>query len=665
MTSDASIDLAKIKRNVEKMASQGAPAEHINGYIESQGATVDQIRSLGDWGQTSATDLTPEPPPSMPERIVDQGIRPEAPEQESLGLVKSATIGAGQAGRTVGAGISGMLDVPLAVPKGLAAGADWLLEKGGMGDTGVSRALEKVYQTPPMRDTTVRAIDEATGGELQPKGFWNKALMFGGEVAAGGGTAAKTVAAEKAAQRAPDVMTAVREVLEPGAGFMAAEQKVADTARAIKDIPADWAKSKEAKAWREFANEYVTPEAIRVERNQAYDFAEEQGGNITTAGTSAFVRKAQEFAGTAIEKVFKDKSFTEVLEKIGELEGKELTFKEASTIDKFLTQQAKKHVNPNGTINEVGREIEILQDAFRETILSGDPRYVSGTTKGFDAYKEGARLFRKELNMRDINQIIERGIVGQKIEADAIKNGFRALYNNKKKLNSFDPEVQKLIKEAATSTATGDFLLQIGSRLNAIAAFYASGPLAAAATYLASGGARRGAAAIQAGKAKDVAAGVAKDYRFKEPVERAVSRPQEPLALPPPDKARTMREQGFVGQGSGAGEMIASPGGDVMQAGKQEILELAKKRQDFTASGMREAYKNNVRKRLGEKFKQAEADQKAKYEAEIDAAWKEHKKTLDQIIRMQQAKRQELRRVTGEPQDPSTVMEEAFRRIGQ
>lgn len=39
-------DIAKIKRNVAKMAAQGAPVEDIDGYIASQGVTVDDVRNF-------------------------------------------------------------------------------------------------------------------------------------------------------------------------------------------------------------------------------------------------------------------------------------------------------------------------------------------------------------------------------------------------------------------------------------------------------------------------------------------------------------------------------------------------------------------------------------------------------------------------------------------
>jgi len=53
-------DLAKIKRNVAKMAAQGAPIEDIDGYIASQGVTVDEVRAFKPQQATQAT-----PAPSM------------------------------------------------------------------------------------------------------------------------------------------------------------------------------------------------------------------------------------------------------------------------------------------------------------------------------------------------------------------------------------------------------------------------------------------------------------------------------------------------------------------------------------------------------------------------------------------------------------------------
>jgi len=39
-------DLARIKRNVAKMASQDAPIEDIDGYIASEGVSIDDVRNF-------------------------------------------------------------------------------------------------------------------------------------------------------------------------------------------------------------------------------------------------------------------------------------------------------------------------------------------------------------------------------------------------------------------------------------------------------------------------------------------------------------------------------------------------------------------------------------------------------------------------------------------
>ncbi|PSH64653.1 hypothetical protein [Phyllobacterium sophorae] len=46
-------DLARIKRNVRKMAEQNAPEQDIDGYIASEGVTIDDIRSFSDSAEQS------------------------------------------------------------------------------------------------------------------------------------------------------------------------------------------------------------------------------------------------------------------------------------------------------------------------------------------------------------------------------------------------------------------------------------------------------------------------------------------------------------------------------------------------------------------------------------------------------------------------------------
>lgn len=55
------VDLALIKRNVARMAAQGAPEEDIDGYISAEGATIDQVRDFQPGGTNLVSDYITNP----------------------------------------------------------------------------------------------------------------------------------------------------------------------------------------------------------------------------------------------------------------------------------------------------------------------------------------------------------------------------------------------------------------------------------------------------------------------------------------------------------------------------------------------------------------------------------------------------------------------------
>lgn len=59
-------DLARIKNNVAKMASQNAPVEDIDGYIASEGVTVDDVRNFKGAGSSVRVDPDTNQPPGVP-----------------------------------------------------------------------------------------------------------------------------------------------------------------------------------------------------------------------------------------------------------------------------------------------------------------------------------------------------------------------------------------------------------------------------------------------------------------------------------------------------------------------------------------------------------------------------------------------------------------------
>lgn len=77
----ADVDMDRIKRNVKKMVSMSAPEADIDGYIASEGVTIDQVRSYG-------LQVAPEPAPSRG-NITDsilQGVTAGASDEIIAGL---------------------------------------------------------------------------------------------------------------------------------------------------------------------------------------------------------------------------------------------------------------------------------------------------------------------------------------------------------------------------------------------------------------------------------------------------------------------------------------------------------------------------------------------------------------------------------------------------
>ncbi len=91
-------DLARIKRNVSKMAAQNAPVEDIDGYISSEGVTVDDVRNF-----------KPAPAPSGQHLSFEEGAKLLAADEQNQRME-------GASG-TVGAALTGLADgVPVAGP---------------------------------------------------------------------------------------------------------------------------------------------------------------------------------------------------------------------------------------------------------------------------------------------------------------------------------------------------------------------------------------------------------------------------------------------------------------------------------------------------------------------------------------------------------------------
>lgn len=117
-------DLARIKRNVAKMAGQGAPEADIDGYIASEGVTVDDVRNFKMPAATApvAEALSPS---SLKDKLMEGyvPINKEAPFQ-GLGDASDAFQAGAMQGMTLGFGdeINAGLQTPLRMIGDLLSG---------------------------------------------------------------------------------------------------------------------------------------------------------------------------------------------------------------------------------------------------------------------------------------------------------------------------------------------------------------------------------------------------------------------------------------------------------------------------------------------------------------------------------------------------------------
>jgi hypothetical protein len=179
-------------------------------------------------------------------------------------------------------------------------------------------------------------------------------------------------------------------------------------------------------------------------------------------------------------------------ELVQEFNGKPLTIEDVDLLDKKLTDEAFGLWN---TQPSEAKKISEIQDSLRETLSS----YPIG-----GKLKEARDLWAQQAKMRDLMKIQEVAEMTDN-PATSIRLAVKNLVKNDKRLKSYTPEEQELLKKAANTGLLTDMLRVAGSRLNAIGAGVSTGnPAVAGAVYGAGALARKGAEKIQGGKLNKV-----------------------------------------------------------------------------------------------------------------------------------------------------------------
>lgn len=203
-----------------------------------------------------------------------------------------------------------------------------------------------------------------------------------------------------------------------------------------------------------------------------------------------------------------DDIFTKLSEKLELIRGQPMTLDAAQEVDEFLGQQID-NFTEMGRLKKEGQKLLEVQSKFRDMIENAGADAIDGTKEGFEALKEGRKLWSASRRMSDIERIIERASMTDN-PATAIKNGFRTLASNPNKMRGFSEMERIAIKKAGQGGPVQDVFRTFGSRLMTIATPFTGAGLGGTAAVAAANMASRGVAEkLAATKAADVARAIA------------------------------------------------------------------------------------------------------------------------------------------------------------
>jgi hypothetical protein len=392
----------------------------------------------------------------------------------------------GRGGRAVASGLASAADLALLVPKTAAIGIGMGVE--AMGAPKIGKAIQNFGMVPTMADTTKALIDQYTGDKLKPTGFWDKTGDFVSETIASAAPFTKGAAFAEKLKQPPNGGNAVSAVLNP--------QKVAENIF-INKYPAP---------------EKITADIVRKSAGEAYKIAEQKGGILAPKAVDSFLDtlqttvKPKDIIAQALSKNDPANEVMDVLEEMAR--GKQMSLESLQSIDEVLSNKIDGFIE-FGRPKKEGLGLIKIQDALREMVEKAGEGDIVGSKEGFYALAEGRKLWSKAAKLRDVERIVTRAEMSQQ-PANAMKAGFRTLYNNPNRMRGFSKQEQAAIKKAAETGIVGELLSGVGSRLTGIGASLVGGPQGYVIGKGAEMSARGMGSALQAKRAQALANMIAK-----------------------------------------------------------------------------------------------------------------------------------------------------------
>lgn len=490
------MDLARIKSNVAKMASMNAPEADIDGYIASEGTTINDVKNFGQPPAPDQKGFIDNVASDMRERganLANIVNATDTGQQTGLeGAAQKVGTGFGAVGDILGQGVKsavktgyGMLseDTRQAFEQQQAAAVG---SPAGRAELGAMKNVGDAWDQ-------FKANNPRFARDLEAAGNIGMAFMPAGGKSAAGITkdVAKSLITKAAETKAPQVTSKVLDNLA------ARSYKTAEESGGILKP--------------EITNQFIDDIQKLTPQSEV--------GKIVT-GETPFTQAVQRIAGKLDPKTG---------EIIGGIRNKPITLEAAQEIDESLAD-AIDGFYINGKLNKQGQKLLQIQNQFRDTIENAGEDSIVGGKAGFDALKEGRRLWSSSRKMADVERIISRAEMMDN-PATGIKTGFRTLYNNPARIRGFTKDERQLIKKAAESGVIADTLRTVaGSRLLPLITGATGGGLGATAVATVGSMASRGMATrLQLNKAVKLANNIANNA-VKRPVKVGARTPYLPMA---------------------------------------------------------------------------------------------------------------------------------------
>jgi len=261
----------------------------------------------------------------------------------------------------------------------------------------------------------------------------------------------------------------------------------------------------------------LTSDEIRDRGSQLFKLADQQGGKVYPAFLDDFAKYTQkriqkspmisQLKATAGNK----DAFAETYDILKNYTKKSSSFEDLKALDETLGELAYSNVDNFGKFTPSGKQYVEMQAVLRDRLESAPDYMFTGGKEAFETVKEARKYWSASLRLRDVERIVQRA-EGAEQPATVIKNGFRALKNDPKRMKGYTSEERIAINKAAKDGIVGRAFKLTGSGLTPLiagGAGYGAGggigaAMAAAPAFAMREGAREGSVILQKARANEV-----------------------------------------------------------------------------------------------------------------------------------------------------------------